>query len=195
VLKYLPPVVSTAHAVIGQTFFCLVVSIAIFTGRRWVGEEPRMRFDARRPALRTLAWLAVAAVYVQLILGAMFRHHGMKLLPHIFSAVAVTALLLWAITRALSHYSELDQIRRPATMLLTLLITQLALGFTAYLTRVEWGSAAVQPTSAMVGATVAHVAVGALLLATSVVLAIQVWRHVPVLHTEPVPHGVKAVTA
>jgi len=32
----------------------------------------------------------------------------------------------------------------------------------------------------MVISTVAHVAVGALLLATAVVLAIQVWRHVPI---------------
>jgi hypothetical protein len=32
--------------------------------------------------------------------------------------------------------------------------------------------------------TVAHVAVGALLLATAVILAIQVWRHVPVAFEE-----------
>jgi hypothetical protein len=38
----------------------------------------------------------------------------------------------------------------------------------------------------MVVATVAHVAVGALLLATTVVLSIQVWRHVPVAFAERV---------
>jgi hypothetical protein len=38
----------------------------------------------------------------------------------------------------------------------------------------------------MVVSTVAHVAVGALLLATTVVLAIQVWRHVPVAFQERV---------
>jgi uncharacterized protein (DUF983 family) len=36
----------------------------------------------------------------------------------------------------------------------------------------------------MVISTVTHVAVGALLLATAVVLAIQVWRHVPVTFEE-----------
>jgi hypothetical protein len=40
----------------------------------------------------------------------------------------------------------------------------------------------------MVMATVAHVAVGALLLATTVILAIQVWRHVPVAFEERLPH-------
>src|ERR1700683_3022103 len=33
VLYFLPPVVSTAHAALGHTFFCITVIIAIFTGR------------------------------------------------------------------------------------------------------------------------------------------------------------------
>jgi hypothetical protein len=39
----------------------------------------------------------------------------------------------------------------------------------------------------MVISTVTHVAVGALLLATTVVLAFQVWRHAPVAFEERVP--------
>jgi len=67
-----------------------------------------------------------------------------------------------------------------------LLITQLCLGFAAFLTRIAWGRDAAQPELPMVVSTVAHVAVGALLLATTVVLAIQVWRHVPVAFEERV---------
>ena len=33
VLFYLPPAVSSAHAALAQTFFCVVVLIALFTGR------------------------------------------------------------------------------------------------------------------------------------------------------------------
>ena len=68
--------------------------------------------------------------------------------------------------------------------MLSLLITQLCLGFVAVLTRVAWGHDAVQPELPMVMSTVAHVAVGDLLLATAVVLAVQVWRHVPVAFAE-----------
>ena len=57
------------------------------------------------------------------------------------------------------------------------LLVQLGLGFGAYLTRVVWTKDAAQPMLSMVTATVAHVAVGALLLATSVVLAARVYRH------------------
>jgi len=41
----------------------------------------------------------------------------------------------------------------------------------------------------MVISTVIHVAVGALLLATTVVLAIQTWRHVPVAFEERLPQA------
>src|SRR6266567_7737501 len=38
VLFYLPPAISSAHAALAQTFFCVTVLIAIFTGRKWVEE-------------------------------------------------------------------------------------------------------------------------------------------------------------
>jgi len=47
----------------------------------------------------------------------------------------------------------------------------------------------------MVVATVSHVAVGALLLATTVILAIQVWRHIPVAFEERVPQTQQDVSA
>jgi hypothetical protein len=47
----------------------------------------------------------------------------------------------------------------------------------------------------MVVATVSHVAVGALLLATTVVLAIQVWRHVPVAFEARVPQARQDISA
>jgi hypothetical protein len=83
----------------------------------------------------------------------------------------------------------MDAVRRPAVVMLSLVIAQLCLGFLAFLTRVSWGHDAVQPELPMVVSTVAHVAVGALLLASAVVLAIQVWRHVPIALKERVPQG------
>ena len=193
VLQYLPPSISAAHATLGQTFFCLVVALWLFTGRTWV-QEPRMQLPTKRPSLPILTTLAVACVYGQLILGAAFRHHGIKLLPHIISAAVVTFVLLWTVVRVLSEYSQVQQLRRPALMLLTLLMVQLALGFSAWLTRVEWGRDAVQPGMSMVITTVSHVAIGALLLATTVVLAIQAWRHVAIPTAEHVPaHAAKPV--
>ena len=187
VLLLQPPAVSTAHATVAQTFFCIAVAIAVFTGRRWIEEQPRVEFDQRHPSLFTLTLLSIFVLYVQLILGGMFRHHGLSWWPHLLNAVLVSFVLAWTSVRALSVYSQIEAVRKPAILMLSLVIAQLCLGFTAFLTRVAWGRDAVQPELPMVISTVTHVAVGALLLATAVVLAIQVWRHVPVAFEERVP--------
>jgi cytochrome c oxidase assembly protein subunit 15 len=179
VLYYLPPLVSSAHATLAQTFFSLLVAMAVFTSRGWVAamEQPVIAADARRPSLRTLSILSMLAVYVQLVLGAAFRHSGMKLLPHLISAVVVTVLLVWTSIRVLSEPSAVPPLRRTALLVLSLLIVQLGLGFGAYLTRVEWGRDAPQPMIEMVATTVAHVAVGALLLAVTVILTLYARRY------------------
>ncbi|MFZ0322384.1 MAG: COX15/CtaA family protein [Candidatus Sulfotelmatobacter sp.] len=195
VLLFQPPAVSTAHATVAQTFFCIAVAIALFTGRKWVEEQPRVAFDSRRPSLVTLTLLSIFVLYVQLILGGMFRHHGMSWWPHVLNAVIVAFVLAWTAIRAISVYSHIEAVRRPAIVMISLLITQLCLGFMAFLTRIAWGRTAAQPELPMVASTVAHVAVGALLLASAVVLAIQVWRHVPVAFAERVPQAQQKTSA
>ena len=192
VLFFLPPEISSSHAALAQTFFCVVVLIALFTGRTWMEEIPRIESlrihsDDGRPSLLTLALLSIFVLYVQLILGAMFRHHGLSWWPHVLNAAIVAIVLAWTSIRALSRYSAIDSVRGPAITMLALMIAQLCLGFVAFLTRVAWGHDAVQPELPMVVSTVAHVAVGALLLATTAVLAVQVWRHSPVAVREHIP--------
>jgi heme a synthase len=187
VLHYLPPAVSSAHAALAQTFFCIAVLIALFTGPRFLEEVPQVEIDTRRPSLITLTLLSIFVLYVQLILGAMFRHHGLSWWPHVVHAAVVCVVLTWTAVRALSLYSKIDAVRRPAITVLALMITQLCLGFAAFLTRVAWGHDSAQPELPMVMSTVAHVAVGALLLATVVVLAVQVWRHIPIAFEELIP--------
>ncbi|MGB9196863.1 MAG: COX15/CtaA family protein, partial [Terriglobales bacterium] len=189
VLFFLPAPISSAHAAVAQTFFCIAVSIAVFTGKRWLQEQPRTEFDTRRPTLFTLTLLSIFVLYVQLVLGAMFRHHGMSWWPHVVHAGVVAIVLAWTAIRAISVYPQVEAVKRPAVLMLGLMVSQLCLGFAAFVTRVMWGKDAAQPELPMVIATVIHVAVGALLLATTVVLAIQVWRHVPISFAEPVPGG------
>jgi heme A synthase len=99
--------------------------------------------------------------------------------PHVLNAVTVALILTWTGVRAISQFSKVDAIRRPAVLLLFVLVLQLCLGFAAFITRLVWSVGAPQPEFPMVLATVTHVAVGALLLATAAVLTLQVWRHSP----------------
>jgi cytochrome c oxidase assembly protein subunit 15 len=186
VLLMQPPWVSSAHAAVAQTFFCIAVLIAMFTGRRWIEEHPRVELDMRRPSLFTLTLLSIFVLYVQLLLGAMFRHHGLSWWPHVVHSAVVALVISWTAIRAISLYAHIPAVKRPAVAMLSLMVTQLCLGFLAFITRVMFGREASQPELPLVASTVAHVAVGALLLASTVVLAVQVWRHVPVSFAERV---------
>ena len=177
VLMFLPWYISSAHAALGQTFFSIAVLLAVYTGRDWM-ESDRERFaDDGAPSTRTLAVLTICATYLQLFLGAAFRHSGMSILPHLVNAVLTSGIIAWTAVRVLSRHGQIGDLRRPAATMIALLLIQLGFGFAAYLTRVVWGKTAVQPLPSMVSTTVAHVAIGALLLATSFVLEEQVRRH------------------
>jgi cytochrome c oxidase assembly protein subunit 15 len=197
VLHFLPWSISTAHATLAQMIFATVVAMALFTSRGWLQDSQPIPETDFRVSTPTLAAVAAVCVWVQLILGAAFRHSGMKLLPHLIGACVVTAVLCWTVVRVLTHYGNVDHLRRPAQLLLTLLMIQLGLGFCAYLTRLTWGHDAVQPMQIMVVSTVLHVAGGALVMAASVVLAIQARRMIAVHATQPANQSVprKAVIA
>jgi cytochrome c oxidase assembly protein subunit 15 len=196
VLHFLPWSISTAHATLGQAIFCIVVAMALFTSRGWLQDSQPIAEHDLWPSTAVLTTIAAACVFVQLILGAAFRHSGMRLLPHLVGACVVTALVCWTVVRVLTRYGNVDHLRRPAQLLLALLMIQLGLGFCAYLTRLTWGHDAVQPMQ-MVVSTVLHVAGGALVLAASVVLAIQTRRMIDVHATQPAAHSApgKAVIA
>ena len=193
VLHFLPPAVSTAHAAVGQTFFCIAVAIALCTGRGWVEERPQPVTDYGHPKLIVLCWYSILILYVQLVFGGMFRHHGMSWVPHVINALSVSLILTWTGVRALAGFSKIDAIRRPAALLLFLLVLQVFLGFAAFLTRVIPVPGMSPDGFSMLFSTVAHVAVGALLLATTVVLALQTWRHVTVRLKQEVPQPSAAI--
>jgi cytochrome c oxidase assembly protein subunit 15 len=192
----LPWYVSTSHAILAQTFFSLTILMAIFASRRWIESEPQRLKDVDPVGLRTLSVIAIAAVYMQLFLGGAFRHGGMHFIYHILGAGVATAILLWTSIRALTAFPQVRPIRAAASAILGLLILQLTLGFGAYLTRIEWGKDAAQPRMSMVLTTVAHVSIGALLLAHCFMLSVQAFRNLESRTAEnAIPADQKVVTA
>src|SRR3954471_12100114 len=72
VLLFLPPAVSIGHAGLAQLFFCITLSLALFTSRSW-REAPVV---ADEPQLRRLCAATTGLIYVQILLGATMRHTG-----------------------------------------------------------------------------------------------------------------------
>ncbi|MCH7765513.1 MAG: COX15/CtaA family protein [Acidobacteria bacterium] len=173
VLYLLPWPVSVGHASLAQLFFCLTVSLALFTSKGWQEETPPLA-EERVPSLPRLSIATALAVFVQLVLGATVRHHVLGIVPHLLGAALVVVLVAWTVRRVLLHHKQ-TALRQPARALAILTALQLALGMGSYLARLATADAP-QPQSLMVALTVAHVAAGALLLATSVVLALQTHR-------------------
>jgi cytochrome c oxidase assembly protein subunit 15 len=170
------------HACLAQVFFCLTVTLAVLTGTTW--STPRAYAPA---ALPVLAAATTAIVFGQLVLGALMRHMGAglaipdfplafgRLVPplvtshiavhfaHRVGAVVVTVAVAATATCALRGGRD-PWLRRPALLAAGLMVLQVTLGALTI-----WSHRAVLPTTT-------HLAVGAALLATCLVLALRASR-------------------
>jgi cytochrome c oxidase assembly protein subunit 15 len=181
----LPLPVSTAHATLAQLFFCITVSLAVFTSRSWIEAQPLPDEQGIVPS-EYLCTAALVTIFLQLIIGATLRHSATwdKHLPtdlivaHIAGAVAVTVALGIAAVTILRRHKGRPFLTRPATAALVLLGVQLLLGVAAYFTRL-WSPNDPQPLNPMISITVAHVACGALVFVTTIILTLRTYKVVP----------------
>ncbi|MBY0369335.1 COX15/CtaA family protein [bacterium] len=181
VLLRLPPAVSVSHAFLGQSFFCLVAVLAFVLN----DTSDAARLDPR-PEERGLFWFSVcltAGFLLQLFLGASVRHlhAGLSipdfptvyggLLPPLWNAQIafhfahrITAYVLFAVTLVFVFRLVARERRDKQRVFLCvawvgLLVLQVALGAIT----IWW--------QRPVAVTAAHLAVGALCLAASVLLS------------------------
>ena len=188
VLYFLPTPISVMHATLAQFFFCMVVTLAIVTSRGWedFGQPLRIALWKDGGVQLRLAGLMAVAVFVQLILGAAVRHSGTMqgtkaavlvtsvLLAHLAGALVVASIVLLASRSFITRTTDPWTVRL-GYVLLVLLLFQLLLGLGSYRQRRDAANQ-VQPTPEKVVITVAHVAVGALLLATSLLVGLKTAR-------------------
>ena len=163
------------HACLAQAFFALLCGIAWFTARDWWQDrnEPAI---ATTQKLRRLSLITTGLIYVQLIFGAVLRHTGSRLDIHLVFAFLVTLHIFLLVRRILGTNDEAQRIAPSmAFLLLGLLAIQLMLGTGAFFARLtalgETFAAALTVTI-----TTAHVAVGALMLVSSFVLTLKIYR-------------------
>ncbi len=188
VLFFLPPSISIAHAAVAELFLCLVVTVALATSASW--RLPALASVQRERARRLAPWAMAltAAVYCQILLGALVRHNDAglaipdfplafgRLVParfdfkiavhyaHRLGAVVVLALVLTVAIRVLRAHRGERLLTVPAIALLLLVAAQITLG------------GAVVLTARDVAINTLHVACGATVLATSLLLTLNAWR-------------------
>lgn len=187
VLLKLPTQVSVSHAALAMAFFSLTVSVALFTSPGWMRAQADKRVAAGA-SLSRLALITTAAIYLQILVGAVMRHTGAglaipdfplsygRIFPpyvstpiminyaHRVGALIVTVCVVFLIARIMrGHRGELD-LYRPALLLSLVVVVQLLLGALTI-----WTRRSVVPTTA-------HVAVGAATLGVTLVIALRSYR-------------------
>ncbi|MFQ5839382.1 MAG: COX15/CtaA family protein [Candidatus Methylomirabilales bacterium] len=174
---FLERTLAIIHAAVAQAFFALTVGVAFFTSAEGREElQKTLATDASR--LRRLALLTMGLIYVQLVFGAMVRHMGAGLGAHLFFAAVVTILIFCLAGYILRNHAEQPKLVRPVTVLSGLLILQLVLGLGSYLGKFTTLAVTLPPLS-LVTLTTGHVATGALMLATCLVLTLRLYRLLP----------------
>lgn len=169
-----PPLIATFHATVAQIFFITTIALALLTSPWAVAEHPGLE-DSGSPKVRSLALWTTLVILLQLVLGAGFRHGAFGILPHLIGFVAVTFFVVWTTRAAKKRFANVPAIRGSIKWLNATFGTQVLLGVAAY-----WAVAKAineaQPTMPYVILTVAHVLVGALVLASSVILTLICYR-------------------
>lgn len=177
IIKLLRPMpVSVLHACLAQAFFCLTVTIALVTSGHWSLTGSLIDREGNVSLQRELK-IATGIVFVQLLVGAGVRHSGqafvVHLLMHIAMAVAVIFAVVWLALRIYREYRDVTALRRPMHLALVLVGVQLILGvFAAFINRARIRPD-FQPPLWQAYLSTAHVAVGALILATVLVLTLR----------------------
>ncbi len=190
-------VLAMIHACTAQAFLCMTVVIAAALSPRW--SEGTFSTRAARhgvPAVKMLAWTLAAAVYIQLIIGAVVRHMqaGLSIptFPLAFGRI---------IPPMLNERVEIHFAHRVGALVVTLLAIALAaMIFTAArrhvrLTRTAAGLLLALALQIILGAgiiwtqrdpviTSLHVVNGAAVLATALLLAVRASRLSTLLQPE-----------
>ncbi len=163
------PIASMAHAFLAPILLSLLAAIAAATSQSWQC-EPIFLHDQGWPPLRGVARNTLVMVVIQVALGAAFRYGFTGVMVHILGALIVVVFIL-ALVVLVTLMPEHPTMRPAAITLGVVTFVQIFLGLTV----VSMGSA---KANAGVAAAVAsaHVATGAVTLATTLVLVLEVWR-------------------
>ncbi|HEX7450588.1 MAG TPA: hypothetical protein VF306_23710, partial [Pirellulales bacterium] len=185
------------HGCVGPAFFALSAALAVLTSRRWRAPAD-LKIADRGGAVR-LSFVATSTAvlaYVQLLLGSQLRHmpvtadatmFRLALVFHLIVAAVLAAHVFITWRRAEREAAGNGWLVRPARGLAALIAVQLALGAGAWVVNYGWpawlssygwaaGFVVTREGFGQAIVTTAHVAVGSLILATSVVLALRCWR-------------------
>jgi cytochrome c oxidase assembly protein subunit 15 len=188
-LHYWLPVL---HACFAQIMFAAILCLAVFTSKWWV-ESHELLEDRGGISIHTLAILNAVVMFLQVFLGAGFRHQYAPIWPHIVGAFVVLGVMIWTAAALRRRFESSRELTFGRTMLHSMVGTQILLGGAAYWSRLVTQDAP-QPMPVMVVLTVAHTVFGALVFASSILVVLLCYRLVPRRRTVAAASRTQAAT-
>lgn len=177
VLKLLHYWLPVMHACTAEIMFAILVSIAFFTSRWYMQDLPQYA-DPGSPSIHFIVTLNSVVIFLQVLVGAGFRHQYLSLKPHVFGAPVVLAMVIWTAAVLKRRFPDVPAIARVRTVLHSLVGLQILLGLVALWARIN-SAGDPQPMPTVVASTVIHTVVGAMLFATSIATVLVCYRLVP----------------
>jgi heme A synthase len=166
------PSVSASHAFLAQLLFSTTVVIALLTSSGWTRDSQPAE-ERGRPSLWSLAAVTLALTFLQVVLGLAVRHGLIGVALHILGAFLAVLLMLTLAVIVSRRCPAHPTVRPAASAAATIISVQAFLGFTILSMQ---GSRLIDPVAMIVAAAV-HAAVGALALASVVVMALLIRRN------------------
>jgi hypothetical protein len=131
--------------------------------------------------------------FLQVFLGAGFRHQDMPIWPHMVGALVVLGVMIWAAAMLRRRFDASRELTFGRTLLHSMVGTQILLGGAAYWSRLVTQDAP-QPMPVMVVLTVVHTVFGGLVFASSILVVLMCYRLVPRRGTVAVPSRPQTAT-
>jgi len=177
VLKLLHYWLPVMHACTAEIMFAMLVSIAFFTSRWYVQDLPQYA-DATSPTIHSIVTFNAMVIFLQVLLGAGFRHGYMSYSPHVIWSLVVLLSVIWTAATLRRRFPAVKAIARARVLLHILVGVQILLGLGSLWSRLTTADAP-QPMPVMIAFTVVHTVFGAILFATSIVTVLICYRLVP----------------
>jgi len=179
------------HACFGQIMFAAILGMAVFTSKWWVTEQPLLE-DSGPPSIQSIAVINAVVTFIQVFLGAGFRHQDMPIWPHMAGSLAVLGTTIWLAAALRRRFDASSALTFGRLLLHSVIGTQILLGIAAYWSRVTTADA-LSPQPVMIWLTVIHTVFGALTFGVSIFVALLCYRTVSRNKAVAVTKGQRAI--
>jgi heme a synthase len=177
VLKLLHYWLPVMHSCTAEIVFAILVCIAVCTSH-WYMESLPQYVDRGFPSIHSIVTLNAFLIFLQVLVGAGFRHKYLSLKPHVYGAPIVLLMVVYTALTLRRRFPEVPALIRIRKLLHSIVGLQILLGLVALWARINSADDP-QPLPPVVISTVVHTVVGAILFATSIAAVLVCYRLVP----------------